>query len=148
MPIECNERLVVKILKVVGEFLWLLIALYLAQSNFQLGKVLAPLMLVVWLFGVPLLLASAPDVTISDQGITVKVFWKKHFLNWNDVISMRNDLLQTWVLVRKLTPVNYVVGLGIFSLHPAFRLGFEQHNYRRAVEIIRSKIEATKEARS
>ena len=103
---------------------------------------LAILLWPVWILSLIVYTVGSPDLRITDQGLNLKILWEHYMIEWAEIISVRSDALQSWIFVRQLTPFNYLIGMGVFSLHPAIQVGRWRKNYREALRYIESQIDS------
>lgn len=141
--IECKERTVIKFVKALIVLIGLVVLLFLNFSSFDktpIVSLIAVLLWPIWLFSLIVYIVGSPDLIITNRGIDVSILAKTYFIEWENVLLVREDTFQSWIYVRHLTLFNYLIGLGTFFLSPAIQVGRWRKNYRETMNLIKENI--------
>ena len=96
---------------------------------------------------------SVPDIRVTDKGLFIQAFFFLWiFVSWEDVLEIRPQyrisILRkkaAVVLVRKLTPFHWLIGMLRGKLRPGFQISHSINGYEELIDLIQRKIEQNSE---
>ena len=145
--VECRKRRTTKIFASIGVLLFAVplvgvIAVQLLRPGlipaYATIAILCAFFLVVLLWVVTFVY---PDVSASNQGMWVKLPFTRVFVPWDQIVAVREYPRSTQVIVKRLTLLNYPIGLFTLPPRPAFLIEQNRTHYPHLRALIQASIE-------